>query len=100
MRIGEASDARLSLINKLIQGVETIKNYVWEQPIIQNAQNARRRECRSLLKFYFWTGLSEGITRNASTLLGLPMVLLPLAQGKPLVASVIFTALSLADSIT
>ena len=34
-----------------------------------------------------------------SVVLGLPIVLVPLAQGKPLVASIIFTALSLTDAI-
>ena len=77
--IGEASDRRLNLINKLIQGIQTVKNYVWEDPIIYNALKARRVECRRFLSLYFWKCLSEGITRNSNALLGLPIVLIPLA---------------------
>lgn len=43
--------------------------------------------------------MSEGITRNTSILLGLAIVLLPLAEGRPLVASVLFTAFGLTDAI-
>ena len=64
-----------------------------------NIQEARKVECRRFVKLYFWKGLSEGITRNSSTLLSLVVVLLPLAQDKPLGASVVFSALAFADSI-
>ena len=78
--IGDATDRRLNLINKLIQGIQVIKSYVWEKPIVERAQNSRKVECRRLLVFYFWKGLSEGLTRNTTNaLLGLPIVLVPLA---------------------
>ena len=100
IRIGEASDRRLNLINNLIHGIQTVKNYVWEQPILESIGRARKVECRRFLTLYFWRGLSEGITRNTNALLGLPIVLLPLAYNKQFVASVVFSALSLTDSIS
>ena len=100
LAIGEATDRRLNLVNKLIHGIQTIKCYVWEQPILEKTHHARKVECRRLVTLYFWKGWSEGISRNTSALLGLPIMLLPLAQGRPLVASVIFTALTLTDSIS
>ena len=45
-----------------------------------------RLQCRSPQKLEF--------------VLGLPIILIPLAQGKPLVASTIFTALSMIDVLT
>ena len=33
LSIGEATDRRLNLLNKLILGIQTIKSYVWEGPI-------------------------------------------------------------------
>ena len=98
--MGEAPDRRLNLISKFIQGIQTIKSYVWENPITLKVQNARRNELRRFLKFYWWTGVSEGITRNSNSLLTLPILLAPLARGEPLLASTVFTALGLADSIT
>ena len=77
--------------------MQTIKNYVWEEPIVQNVQNSRRVECRRLLRLYFWNGFTDGIYRNANVLLAFPIVLIPLAEGRPLVASSIFTAFTLAD---
>ena len=100
LQIGEKTDRRLNLVNKLIQGIQTIKTYVWEEPIISKIQKARRAECRRFLTLYWWKGVSEGITKNTNLLLALPILLLPLARGKPLIASTIFPALGLADSLT
>ena len=44
-------------------------------------------------------GLSDGVTRNSNNLLALPIIMVPLARGQLLVASTIFTALSMADLI-
>ena len=99
LSIGSVTDRRLNLVNQLIQGIQTIKNYVWEKPIISHIQRSRRVECRLLLKLYFWKGFSDGIYRNANVILAFPIVLVPLAQGRPLIASAIFSALSLVDSL-
>ena len=40
-----------------------------------------------------------GVSRNAKVLLALPKVLVPLAQGKPLIASSILPAINIIDSI-
>ena len=100
LAIGEATDRRLNLINKLLLGIQTIKSSVWEQPIISNIRKHRRVECRRFLKLYFWTGFSQGLTRNSSTLFALPIILVPLAQGQPLLGSTIFTALTLTDALS
>ena len=60
----------------------------------------RRLECRRFLWLYFWKGLSDGISRNANILMGVPIVLVPLARGEPLVVASIFTAFSLVDTIS
>ena len=99
LSIGLATDRRLNLINKLIQGIQTIKIYVWEEPILSHIQHSRRVECRRFLKLQFWKGFSDGIYRNANVIMAFPIVLVPLAQGRPLVASTIFTALSVAYSL-
>ena len=99
LAIGQATDRRLNLVNKLIVGIQTIKNYVWEEPIIHRIQSSRRVECRRLLKLFFWKGFSDGISWNAILILSFPVILVPLAHGQPLVASTIFTALSLLENI-
>lgn len=53
LSIGSATDRRIGLVNKLILGIQTIKNYVWEEPIIEQVDKARRVECRRFLKLYF-----------------------------------------------
>ena len=100
LSIGSATDWRINFVNKLIQGIQTIKNYVWEEPIIHNIQRSRRVECRALLKLYLWNGFIDGMYRNTNMLLAFPIVLVPLAEGRTLVASTVFTALSLVDSLT
>ena len=99
LAIGQATDRRLNLVNKLILGIQTIKNYFWEEPIIHRIRSSRRVECRGLLRLFFWKGFSDGIFRNANLILSFPIILVPLAHGQPLVASTIFTAISLLDNI-
>ena len=62
LQIGSVTDRRISLVNSLILGIQTIKNYVWEQPVIDRILKARRVECRRFLCLYFWKGLSDGIS--------------------------------------
>ena len=100
LSIGAATDRRIGLVNKLILGIQTIKNYVWEEPIVDHIQKARRVECRRFVKLYCLKGLSLGFFRNFNVLLTFPIVLIPLAQGQPLVYSTVFAALTLIDSIT
>ena len=99
LAIGQATDRRLNLVNKLILGIQTIKNYFWEEPIIRRIRSSRQVECRGLLRLFFWKGFSDGIFRNANLILSFPIILVPLAHGQPLVASTIFTAISLLDNI-
>ena len=99
LAIGATTDRRLDLIKKLIHGIQTIKCYVWEAPIISHIRKHRRLECQRFLRLYFWRGFSMGLTRNSSSLFAFPIILVPLAQGQPLVASTIFTALTLADTL-
>ena len=99
LHIGAATDRRLNLVNKLILGIQTIKSYDWEEPITQRIKETRRIECRRFLRLYFWKGFSDGVSKNAGVLLAFPIILVPLAEGRALVASAILTALSLVDSI-
>lgn len=82
LSIAGASDTRLNVINKLILGMRTIKTYAWEDPIIKNAQDARRVECRRIFKQYFVKGLSDGIFRNSVILLWMPVILIKVAFGE------------------
>ena len=72
---------------------------MWEEPLLRHIKSARRTECRRFLKLYFLKGFSDGISRNANIIFAFPIILVPLAQGKPLVASTVFTALSIIDSV-
>ena len=73
LAIGAASDRRLNLIDKLLLGIQTVKSYLWEEPMICSIERSRKIEFRRLLRYYFCKGL---------------------------VASAVFTALSLIDNLT
>ena len=93
LSIGGTSDRRSGLVNKLILGVQTIKNYVWEEPIVYHIQKARRAQCRRVV--YCLKGLSMGFVRNFNVLLTFPIVLIPLTQGKSLLYFTVFAAFTL-----
>lgn len=57
-------------------------------------------ECRRFVKLYCLKGLALGFFKNFNILLSFPIVLIPLAQGQPLVYSTVFAAFTLIDSIT
>ena len=78
LKIGRATDKRVGLVNKLILGIQTVKNYVWEQPIVKLIEKARKIECRRYLKLYCLKGLSDGFIRNFSLVLSIPAVIIPL----------------------
>ena len=99
MSIAEATDRRLNVINKLILGMRTIKSYAWEEPIINNAKEARRVECRRFLKQFCVKGTSDGIFRNAQTLMWMSVILIKVFKGEPLVASQIFTAMNMLSGL-
>ena len=67
--------------------------------MIARILSSRRMECRRFVKLQSLTGLSDGLSRNSSVLIGMPIVLVPLLTGQPLIASSIFIALSLADTL-
>lgn len=95
LKIGAATDRRLNLLTNLIHGIQT--SYVWEDPILDRIQENRKLECRRFLKLYLVKGLSDGISRNASVLFALPIILVPLAEGRRLIVSSVLTALSLSE---
>ena len=49
LAISESTDRRINLVNKLILGIQTIKSYAWEEPILQNIEESRKTECRRYL---------------------------------------------------
>ena len=67
---------------------------------MKRIEGARRAECKAFLKLYCLKGFSEGFFRNFNIILSFPVVLLPLAEGHPLQASTIFTALTILDILT
>ena len=67
---------------------------------MKRIEGARRTECRGFLKLYCLKGFSEGFFRNFNIILSFPVVLLPLAEGRPLLASSVFTALTIIDILT
>ena len=79
LSIGAATDRRIGLVNKLILGVQTIKNYVWEGPIVDHIKRARRLECSRLVKLNCLQGAALGFFKNFNILLSFPIVLIPLA---------------------
>ena len=98
--IGASTDRRVGLLHKLILGIQTVKNYVWEQPIIKQIERVRRKECCGFARLYCLKGLTEGIFHNFSILLSLAIILIPLSRGTPLESSTVFTALTVVDYLS
>ena len=77
MKIGMAfrtimtkTDARMKLVNELINGIRVIKSYAWEIPFMENLTKTRNAEVRYIRRhaYFFSLGVS-------STFLQLPLII-------------------------
>ncbi|XP_016960247.1 ATP-binding cassette sub-family C member 4 [Drosophila biarmipes] len=70
MRIAERTDARVGIMNELVQGIQVIKMYAWEKPFQAVVAEARRREIKQIRYASYLRGfyLSTMVFTERSTL--------------------------------
>ena len=99
LKISKETDRRLNFVNTLILGIQTIKNQVWEEKIVERVKEARKKEYSRYQKMWSVKSFGRGFFFNAKLLLSFPIILIPLAQGKLLQAAVVFPAMTMADFV-
>nr|XP_013101686.1 unnamed protein product [Stomoxys calcitrans]XP_013101693.1 unnamed protein product [Stomoxys calcitrans]XP_013101700.1 unnamed protein product [Stomoxys calcitrans] len=70
MKIAERTDARVGIMNELVQGIQVIKMYAWEKPFQTVVKEARRREVKQIRYASYLRGfyLSTMVFTERSTL--------------------------------
>ncbi|XP_043656868.1 ATP-binding cassette sub-family C member 4 [Drosophila teissieri] len=70
MRIAERTDARVGIMNELVQGIQVIKMYAWEKPFQAVVAEARRSEIKQIRYASYLRGfyLSTMVFTERSTL--------------------------------
>ncbi|XP_068157078.1 ATP-binding cassette sub-family C member 4 [Drosophila tropicalis] len=70
LRIAERTDARVGIMNELVQGIQVIKMYAWERPFQAVVAEARRREIKQIRYASYLRGfyLSTMVFTERSTL--------------------------------
>ncbi|XP_058974144.1 ATP-binding cassette sub-family C member 4 isoform X2 [Musca domestica] len=70
MKIAERTDARVGIMNELVQGIQVIKMYAWEKPFQNVVKEARRREVKQIRYASYLRGfyLSTMVFTERSTL--------------------------------
>ncbi|XP_037945079.1 multidrug resistance-associated protein 4 [Teleopsis dalmanni] len=70
LKIAERTDARVGIMNELVQGIQVIKMYAWEKPFQAVVAEARRREIKQIRYASFLRGfyLSTMVFTERSTL--------------------------------
>src|SRR5690242_8081538 len=53
----QAVDARVKLVNELIQAVRIVKFYAWEKPMADNINAARKAQIKQLGGIFKWAGM-------------------------------------------
>lgn len=94
LRIAERTDARVGIMNELVQGIQVIKMYAWEKPFQAVVAEARRCEIQQIRYASYLRGfyLSTMVFTERSTL----YITLAAAAllGQPITADFVFSAAS------
>ena len=98
--ISEASDQRIGLIHNLIRGIQTVKSYGWEGPLVRRAKTARRTELARLRRYFFVSGFFDGLLAYCDPLLALPLLLALVLRQVPLDAPTLLFSLSLVSNLS
>lgn len=94
MRIAKRTDARVSVMNELIQGIQVIKMYAWETPFRNVVKLARKKEVDQIQLASYLRGiyLSTMVFTERSTLfIG---IIACIYEGIPVTADLVFSMAS------
>ncbi|XP_004519652.1 multidrug resistance-associated protein 4 [Ceratitis capitata] len=94
MKIAERTDARVGIMNELVQGIQVIKMYAWEKPFQAVVGEARRREVKQIRYASYLRGfyLSTMVFTERSTLY--ITIAAAVLMGNQISADIVFSAAS------
>lgn len=94
MKIAERTDARVGIMNELVQGIQVIKMYAWEKPFQAVVGEARRREIKQIRYASYLRGfyLSTMVFTERSTLY--ITIASAVLMGNQISADIVFSAAS------
>ncbi|XP_036327746.1 multidrug resistance-associated protein 4-like isoform X1 [Rhagoletis pomonella] len=94
MKIAERTDARVGIMNELVQGIQVIKMYAWEKPFQAVVGEARRREIKQIRYASYLRGfyLSTMVFTERSTLY--ITIASAVLMGSEISADIVFSAAS------
>ncbi|XP_054082256.1 ATP-binding cassette sub-family C member 4 [Zeugodacus cucurbitae] len=94
MKIAERTDARVGIMNELVQGIQVIKMYAWEKPFQAVVGEARRREIKQIRYASYLRGfyLSTMVFTERSTLY--ITIAAAVLMGNQISADIVFSAAS------
>lgn len=95
-KIMAATDARIHITNEVLQNIRIIKFFAWEERFANLVDEKRAVELRALRGRYILWSLAATIWYGAPLIIAfLTFLVYTVIEGKPLLPSVAFTALSL-----
>lgn len=95
-KVMAATDARINTTNEVLQNIRIIKYFAWEQRFGAIVDEKRRIELRALRNRYIVWTLAAAFWFGIPLLIAFfSFMLYTIVEGKPLIPSVAFTALSL-----
>lgn len=94
MKIAKRTDARVSIMNEIIQGIEVIKMYAWETPFRNVVKKTRTAEIDQIQKAQYLRGIymSTMVFTERSTLF--LAILACIFQERPITPDLVFSMAS------
>ena len=100
LRIASASDTRISLLQTLVLGIQTVKSYAWERPLASRVGAARALEMARYRQYFFVSGFFQGFMLYSEPLLSLPLLVAPVLSGVPVAPSTLLIGISLMSCLS
>ncbi|XP_049304937.1 ATP-binding cassette sub-family C member 4 isoform X3 [Bactrocera dorsalis] len=99
MKIAKRTDARVGIMNELVQGIQVIKMYAWEKPFQAVVGEARRREIKQIRYASYLRGfhLSTMVITKRSTLY--ITIAAAVLMGNQISADIVFSAATYINSL-
>ena len=94
-KTAHATDKRVRYIGEVIDGISSVKSYVWEIPFFKLIHSFRESECKNIGKSQFLRAINQGIMFSTPSLTSFATFLVFWALGGTLTIPIVFSTLSL-----
>ena len=81
-------------------GIQTIKSYAWEAPLVDRVESARSEEILRFRKFFFLTGFWQGFMIYSEVLLALPLLINLVASNLTINPSTVMVGISMLNILS